>query len=55
MFLIILGLLVLIAGFATRSVENINRYSNIMRIIGIGMQLFCTGRCRSGGCKKNVR
>jgi regulator of protease activity HflC (stomatin/prohibitin superfamily) len=39
MFLIILGLLVLIAGFATRSVENINRYSNIMRIIGIGMLL----------------
>jgi regulator of protease activity HflC (stomatin/prohibitin superfamily) len=39
MFLIILGLLVLIAGFATRSVENINRYSNIMRLIGIGMLL----------------
>jgi regulator of protease activity HflC (stomatin/prohibitin superfamily) len=39
MFLIILGLLVLIAGFATRSVENINRYSNIMRLVGIGMLL----------------
>jgi regulator of protease activity HflC (stomatin/prohibitin superfamily) len=39
MFLIILGLLVLIAGFATRSVENINRYSNIMRLIGIGILL----------------
>jgi regulator of protease activity HflC (stomatin/prohibitin superfamily) len=39
MFLIILGLLVLIAGFATRSVENINRYSKIMRLIGIGMLL----------------
>jgi regulator of protease activity HflC (stomatin/prohibitin superfamily) len=39
MFLIILGLLVLIAGFATRSVENINRYSNAIRLIGIGILL----------------
>jgi regulator of protease activity HflC (stomatin/prohibitin superfamily) len=39
MFLIILGLLVLIAGFATRSVENINRYSKAMRLAGIGLLL----------------
>ncbi len=39
MFLIILGLLVLIAGIATRSVENINRYSKAMRLAGIGLLL----------------
>lgn len=39
MFLIILGLLVLIAGIATRSVESINRYSKAIRLAGIGILL----------------
>ena len=35
MFLIILGVIILIAGFAVRTVENVGRYAGTIRVVGI--------------------
>ena len=59
MFLIILGVIVLIAGFAVRTVENVGRYAGTIRLVGlfitaIGIAISCFIQVDAGqvGVKK---